>query len=98
MSGKDDKVYERFFYNIFNRHYNVHCDLLSHIWVCIPSTTTLAQRHIQPSWFAIFAAWSASAYALLLWMARDVLSFTGELPDGIVICRANGTRCVGASS
>ena len=63
-----------------------------------PSTTTLVQRHIHPSRFAIFAAWSASAYALLLWMARDVLSFTGELPDDFTICGANGTRFVGASS
>lgn len=87
-----------FFYSIFNRHYSVHCYLLSHIWFCIPSTETLAQRHIHPSRFAIFAAWSASAYALLLWMERGVLSFTGELPDDFTICGANGTRFVSASS
>ena len=48
--------------------------------------------------FAIFAAWSASNYTVLLWMERDVLSFTGELLDDFTICGANGTRFVSASS
>ena len=31
-------------------------------------------------------------------MERDVLSFTGELPDDFAICGTNGTRFVSASS